>query len=141
MEMKILIRPVQSLRRCRYAGLVGLLGLFLLVGCEQPLGEGITYHKTSTLWPIFDVEKIEGVQEDGTHWKQEKGDAVAWMMTWEKEERYDKDNFLIYEKKNDAFLWGLFSSKLEETEQFRHKKGNVLFWPYDSRRVKTVADR
>jgi hypothetical protein len=118
---------------------LAIVALTCFLGCEQELGPGITYHKKIVLFPIFDVEKIEGTDQDGTRWKTEKGDAVAFLSAWEKEERYDKDNFLIYSKKKDAVLWGLFSSDEEETEEFRNKKGNILFWPHESKRLKTVS--
>ena len=129
------------LSRAMTSSVMLFLAIFTLtcfLGCEQPLGPGITYHKKVVLFPIFDVEKIEGTDEDGTRWKTEKGDAVAAISIWEKEERYDKDNFLIYSKKKDVVLWGLFSSDEEETEEFRNKKGNILFWPHESKRLKTV---
>ena len=44
-------------------------------GCEQPTPPGETYHKVSSAWPLFDVEKSEGIEEDGTSWKKEKGDV------------------------------------------------------------------
>ena len=115
--------------------------LAVLAGCEQSLAPGVTYHKVTALNPIFYVEKLEGVDDDGTKWKTEKGDAVCWLNTWEKEHRYDKEGFLIYRKERDSSLWGLFSEEVEETEEFKTKRGNFLIWPYQSRRLKTAAEK
>lgn len=128
---------------CQAGKVCGVLFLTIFAltsfyGCEQPLGPGITYHKKTILFPIFDVEKIEGTDPDGIRWKKEKGDACAAIVIWDKEERYDKDNFLIYSKKKDLVLWGLISSDEEETEEMRNKKGNILLWPHESKRLKTV---
>ena len=138
---------MNSKERKNYVGGAGKVCgvLFLAIaltsffGCEQPLGPGITYHKKIILFPIFDVEKIEGTDSDGIRWKKEKGDACAAIVIWDKEERYDKDNFLVYSKKKDLVLWGLISSDEEETEDMRNKKGNILLWPHESKRLKTVG--
>ena len=134
-------------KKCLGGAMKGSVMLFLAIvaltcflGCEQELGPGITYHKKTILFPIFDIEKIEGADADGTRWKKEKGDAAAAVVIWEKEERYDKDNFLIYSKKKDAVLWGLFASDEEETEEMRNKKSNILFWPHESKRLKTIPN-
>ena len=119
---------------------LAIFALTSFFGCEQPLGPGVTYHKKIVLFPIFDVEKIEGTDQDGTRWKKEKGDAVAFISIWEKEERYDKDNSLIYSKKKDAVLWGLFTSESEEDQKIENKKGNILIWPHESKRLKTVSE-
>ncbi len=109
-------------------------------GCDQPLEPGITYHKKTVLFPIFDVEKIEGTDPDGTRWIKEKGDACAAIIIWDKEDKYDKDNFAVYKRRKDLVIWGLISSDEEETEKFRNKKGNILFWPHESKRLKTMGD-
>ena len=114
----------------------GLAALALAsVGCEQPLAEGQTYHKLHAAWPLFDVEKWEGVNEDGTTWKKERGDACCWLATWEKEKKYDKNGFQIYSKERSGFF-PLFSNEKEESEEFTLKNGMFLFSPYESYRKK-----
>ncbi len=115
-----------------------LAGLALLVfsGCQQPLRPGETYHKLTVAWPFFDVEKSEGIDENGIKWVKEKGDAVCWLATWDNEKRYDKDNFLVYRKEKGAFF-PFYSNEIEESEEFRSKQGAVLVFPYKSYRVKT----
>ena len=104
-------------------------------GCEQPLRENETYHKKAIAWPMFDVEKWEGINpEDGTSWKKEVGDILI-LATWEKQERFDKDNFRIYRKEKSGFF-PLWFSEVEESEGFINKKGSVLIYPYESRRLK-----
>ncbi len=136
---KLSISPAGSARYA-VALVTVVFALTFLDGCEQPLGPGMTYHTVTNLWPIFDVEKSEGIDDDGTRWKKEKGDAVCWLSTWEKEEKRDKEGFLIYSLKKESSFLGLFSSEVEETEKYRNKKGNVLFWPYQSRRRKTLEN-
>ena len=116
----------------------GLAALALAsVGCEQPLAEGQTYHKLHVAWPLFDVEKWEGVNEDGSTWKKERGDAICWLATWEKDRTYDKNGFQTYFKERSGFF-PLYSTEKEESEEFVSKKGMVLFSPYESYRKKNV---
>ncbi|MBN2375760.1 MAG: hypothetical protein JXD22_05140 [Sedimentisphaerales bacterium] len=107
----------------------------LLTGCEQPLEPGMTYHKLSSAWPIFDLEKWEGVEEGGITWKREKGDACCWLATWENNERFDKEGFRIYRKEKSGFF-PIYATEVEETEKFINKQGSVLFYPYKSQRIK-----
>jgi len=114
--------------------LVGI-GLSFSVGCEQPLRENETYHKKAVAWPLFDVEKWEGINpEDGTRWKREVGDMLI-LATWETEERFDKDDFRIYRKEKSGFF-PLWFTEIEESEAFVNKKGSVLIYPYESKRLK-----
>ena len=124
-----------------YAGILALaaVALAVMAGCEQPKRPGETYHKLATAWPIFDLEKWEGEEPDGTKWEREKGDAICWLSTWEKEKRYDKDGYLIYTKENNSFF-PLYSTKFEESPEFIHKEGTVLIFPYISHRVKTEGE-
>ena len=124
-----------------YAGILALsaVALTLTAGCEQPQMPGETYHKLATAWPIFDLEKWEGEEPDGTRWEKEKGDAVCWLATWEKEKRYDKDGYLIYEKEKNGFF-PLYSTKFEESPEFVHKEGTILLFPYISHRTKTEGE-
>jgi len=135
--------PVKNVNRnAAVGGLVAksliLAGLALLVfsGCQQPLRPGETYRKLTVAWPIFDVEKSEGIDENGVKWVKEKGDAVCWLATWDNEKRYDKDNFLIYRKEKGGFF-PFYFNEIEESEDFRSKQGAVLVFPYKSYRVKT----
>ena len=111
------------------------LALAVSAGCEQPQ-PGETYHKLVTAWPVFDLEKWEGEEPDGATWEKEKGDAICWLSTWEKEKRYDKDGYLTHKKENSGFF-PLYSTKFEETPEFIHKEGTVLLiFPYISHRSK-----
>lgn len=122
-------------------GLSSLLlvaGVFLSMGCEQTV-PGETYRKKTIAWPIFDVDKSEGLNPDGTKWQKEKGDAICWLSTWEKEKTYDNEGFLIYRKQKNAFI-PLYWNEEEENREFTHKKGAVLLiWPYESKRAKMEA--
>jgi len=109
---------------------------FAGLGCQQPLQPGETYHKLSTAWPLFDLEKWRGEMEDGTTYEKEKGDAACWLSTWEKEKRYDRDGRLIYYKKRSGFF-PFFDHLEEETDEFTYKEGRILLSPYVTRRKKT----
>lgn len=116
-----------------------LITFMTTLGCEQTtIPPGETYHKVSSAWPLFDVEKSEGIEPDGSKWQKEKGDAICWLSTWEKEKKYDKDGFLIYRKERDSFF-PLYTHEVEETKEFKTKQGNVLIFPYYSRRAKTLS--
>jgi len=122
--------------RCGLVLIVIGLGFTILTGCEQPLKENETLHMTMFIWPFLDVERWKGINpEDGTSWKKERGDAICWLSTWEKEQRFDKDGFPIYRKERSTFL-PLWSTQIEESEAFINKKGSVLVFPYDSRQRK-----
>lgn len=110
-----------------------------LVGCEQPLEEGQTYHRITNAWPLWSVEKWEGQEPDGTTWTREKGDACCWLSTWDKERKYDSRGMLIYKKEKSGFF-PLYSHMIEESDEFRLKEGAVLIFPYRSYRVKTHSD-
>ena len=116
-----------------------VMAVACLAGCEQPTVPGETYHKVSNAWPLFTFEKSEGIQDDGTKWKKEKGDAVFWLSTWDKEKRYDKDGFLIYRKEKSGFF-PLWVTEIEESQEFRTKQGSVLILPYKSHRIKTAGE-
>ena len=117
------------------AALTILAALTVLTGCEQPLAEGETYHKKTIAWPLFDIERSEGVTEQNIHWKKEKGDAIAWLSSWEKEEHRDKKGFVVYRKERSTFF-PLWSTEIEETEEYQRKWGSVLMYPYRSDRKK-----
>jgi hypothetical protein len=130
-----------NLGRTGYGLILLVVGLVfaVLAGCDQPLGPNETYHKLTTAWPIFDLEKSEGIDENGIRWKKEKGDAICWLSSWEKEHRFDKDNFLVYRKERNTFF-PLYTAEIEESEEFIHKWGSVLLYPYRSKRLKTPGD-
>ncbi len=117
--------------------ILACLGAVLVGGCEQPNQKQETYNKKIVAWPLFDLEKTEGVNEDGTTWRKEKGDQICWLITWEKEKTYDKDGFVIYRKEKSAFF-PLYSDEEEESAEFRIHKGMVLVFPFYSKRDKTV---
>jgi hypothetical protein len=124
----------------RNTGLVPVLAvtvaLSLLAGCQQP-NPGETTHKLTVAWPIFDSEKWEGVNPDGTRYYKEKGDACVWLASWEKERTYDKDGFLTYRKERSGSF--LADSQVEESKDFIIKQSRVLFFPHYSREVKNPA--
>jgi hypothetical protein len=111
----------------------GLLAVMVvaLAGCEQPLKQGETYHKVSVAWPIFDVEKSEGVSQDGVHWKKETGDAACWLSSWEKIQKFDKEDNQIYRKERKTFI-PFYNAEMEKNQQGTKTWGSVLFYPYSS---------
>lgn len=117
-----------------------LAALAVLAGCEQPLAEGETYHKKTIAWPLFDVERSEGVTDQNVHWKKETGDAVVWLASWEKEERFDNEGFRVYRKERSTFI-PLWNAEVEESEEFKSRKGNVLVFPYESYRKKDLDEQ
>ena len=117
------------------AVLAGLMAI-AITGCHQP-APGETDYTFVPAWPIFDLEKSRGIDpDDGTMWEKEKGDACCWLATWEKERKYDKDNFLIYRKEKSGFF-PIFSTEVEENKEVRKKKGIVFIWPHESTHIKT----
>ncbi|MBN2210645.1 MAG: hypothetical protein JW709_04540 [Sedimentisphaerales bacterium] len=117
-------------------GLLLIGCIILTTGCEQTI-PGEIYRKKTVAWPIFDVEKSEGLNADGTKWQKEKGDACCWLSSWEKEKTYDNQGFLIYRKEKNAFI-PIYWNEEEESKEFTYKKGAVLLiWPYESKRAKT----
>ena len=126
-------RPVA--RSMMVAAVAATITLFLAGGCEQPPAPGETYHKKVVLWPIVDNERWEGV-EDGQRWMKEKGDAVL-LAYWDKEKRYDSKGDLTYRCESSLFF-PLYSTKVEETQEYIEKEGSVLLWPYKSRQDKEL---
>ncbi len=118
---------------------LGAAVLATAVGCARTPLPGETSYKKSVAWPIFDVEKIEGVDKNGTKWIKEKGDACCFLATWSKQYKYDKDHFLIYSKTHSAFF-PFYSDDKEETPTFKEHNASVLFFPYQSRQLKTDQD-
>ncbi len=131
--MKMRIFDLRNNRTLGGGMMLGLLATLVaaLAGCEQKLQPGETYHKLSVAWPIFDVEKTEGVGENGVHWQKEKGDAACWLATWEKLQKFDKEDNLIYRKERKTFI-PLYNAEVEESQQFTKTWGSVLFYPYSS---------
>jgi len=101
-------------------------------GCEQPPLEGETYRKVAVAWPLFDFEIVEGQTADGLTWRKEKGDACAWLASWDKEKRYDEHGFLVYRKEKSAFF-PFYYDQIEESKTFREHKGAILIFPFVSR--------
>jgi hypothetical protein len=79
---------------CNLGGAITLavlaLGLVGLTGCERRLEPGETYHKTAIAWPLFDVEKTEGVDGNGLRWSHEKSDAVIWLASSDKLHKFER---------------------------------------------------
>jgi hypothetical protein len=115
--------------------LAGLLAAGGLAGCQQTI-PGETYRKVTVAWPLFDVEKSEGINADGTKWQKEKGDMVCWLGSWEKDYTYDNDGFLVARRERSTFF-PIYSNDEQEDKEFYTKQGAVLIFPYYSRRAKT----
>lgn len=113
-----------------------LATLMVVAGCQEAPLPGETYRKKAVAFPIFDFEKTAGVNDDGTRWEKEKGDAVCWLSTWEKERVYDAEGTLISLTERDGFF-PLWSTEIVETVDYRHRKGSVLLFPHESYRRKT----
>ena len=127
------VSPMQALGLP--AVLLTLTVLIWTVGCQETPLPGETYRKKAIAWPLFDFEKTAGINPDGTRWEKEKGNAVCWLSTWEKQRTYDQDGTLISRKERDGFF-PLWSTEIEETPDFRHRKGAVLLFPHESYRKK-----
>ena len=114
-----------------------LLGVFLLFsgGCQQTPRAGETYRKGVFIWPIYVVEKSAGQTDDGSRWDKEKG-TILLLGFWEKEKRYDKNDFLNFRKETSTFI-PFYSDQEEETKEFREHKGSILLFPYYSKKAKT----
>ncbi|MBN1765424.1 MAG: hypothetical protein JW860_09230 [Sedimentisphaerales bacterium] len=113
------------------------LSVLLASGCQKaPLAGEETYRKEAFVWPVFDFEKTRGINEDGTTWEKEKGDACFWLASWEKERRYDKDNFLIYRKERSGIFPFCSDEEVEDME-FSEHRGSVLIFPFYSKKSKT----
>ena len=117
----------------RFALALGALALVAVAlgGCEPALQQGETYHKLTVAWPIFDVEKSEGVGQDGVRWTREKGDAAFWLASWEKTKKFDKCNNEIYDKERSTGI-PFFNKEREESQRSIKTWGSVLFCPYES---------
>jgi hypothetical protein len=119
---------------------LGALALMIvgLGGCQPGVQPGETYHKLTVAWPIFDVEKSEGVGQDGVRWTKEKGDAVFWLASWEKTQKFDNGNNEIYDKERSTGL-PFYNAQREESQQFIKTWGSVLLFPYESYTDKNAA--
>ena len=119
--------------------IMGLAAALLLpaLGCQEAPGPGETYRKVAVALPIFEFENTEGVLDDGTTWRKEKGNAICWLSTWEREKRYDKEGYLIFRKEQRGFF-PLYGHEEEETKEYKKTKGAVLIFPYESYRTKST---
>jgi hypothetical protein len=121
---------------CGLGGTMFLLSaaaLLALAGCERPLQPGETYHKLTVAWPLFDVEKSEGVENDLT-WTKEQGDAGFWLASWNVLRKFDKGGDRVYRKERKTFI-PFYNVNVEEGDQFRKTWGSILFYPYRSYRT------
>jgi hypothetical protein len=115
------------------AGLVGA-GMFvaMLSGCQRVPLPGETAYKESNAGPIYYFENIEGVNEDGSTWKKERGNACCWLSYWDREKKYDKDGFLLEAKEKSGFF-PIWSSEEIESKELKEHKATFLCFPYQSR--------
>lgn len=116
---------------------LSVFSLIWVIGCQEAPLPGETYRKKISAWPIFEFEKTAGINADGTTWEKEKGNAVCWLSTWERERTYDQDGVLIYRKEKSGFF-PINSDEIEETTEFRLHKGAVLLFPFESYQKKGV---
>ena len=139
--MKTRIFDLQSSQVLGGGMTLGLLAVAVvaLAGCQPAAQPGETYHKLTVAWPIFDVEKSEGVDKDGVRWAKEKGDAAFWLASWEKLQKFDKQNNPIYDKERKTAI-PLYNAEREESQEFVRTWGSVLFYPYKSYTDKNAAD-
>lgn len=117
--------------KTRVLGMVlGVAILGLTTGCEQPR-PGETYRKVAVAFPIFDSEKTEGINPDGSKWTRDKGDVICFLGVWDKKKTYDKEGFLI-ERDEKSWFFPFASTEVHENAEKIHKKGSFLFWPNES---------
>jgi hypothetical protein len=111
-----------------------ILPVLFSAGCQETPLAGETYRKTGNAWPLFAFENTEGINDNKTTWRKEKGE-ICLIGTWEKAERRDKDGFLIH-RKNKSGIFPLYMDELEESKEFRDHKGSIIVFPFHSRRTK-----
>ena len=124
----------------RAAIVIGAMAMMVVAvaGCQPAPQQGETYHKITVAWPIFDIDKSEGVGQDGVRWTKEKGDAAFFLASWEKTRKFDKYNNEIYDKERSTGI-PFYNKEREESQQFTKTWGSVLFCPYQSYTDKTPA--
>ncbi len=128
---------VSSMCESRRLGLLLVLtamGAISLAGCEKTLEPGETYHKVSVGFPIFDVDRSEGVEADGTQWEKVKGDAAVLLYTWDFNRKYCKQE-MVYRKERKTFI-PFYSVNVEETPEYKKTWGMILLFPYSSNQLK-----
>ena len=129
------MKKIEVSKNCVLVSLVmGSVMVVMLTGCQRVPLPGETSYKESNAGPIYYFEKIEGVNEDGSTWKKEKGNAICWLSYWEKDKTYDKDGFLIAAKEKEGFF-PIWSSEITQDKDFREHKASFLIFPYESRRT------
>jgi len=94
-------------------------------GC-QTLGPGDSRQENCSLWPVLDAEKSEGVNEDGSRWIKENGDALL-VAHWNNHRTYDKDGLLI---KCDDYseIWPLFEARNQVNNGSKNASGRILLF-------------
>lgn len=113
----------------------------ILTGCQQEPLSGETYRKEASAWPLFGFQNSKGVNEDGSTWEKEKGDAFAGLQTWDRQATYDKDGYVISRTEKSGFF-PISSDEIEETREYRIHKGTVLLlFPFYSKRAKNVESK
>jgi len=128
------MKKMKLSKRCVVlAGLVIACAMVvMLAGCQRVPLPGETSYKESNAGPIYYFENIGGVNEDGSTWKKEKGNACCWLSYWERDKKYDKDGFLLEAKEKSGFF-PLWSSEETESKELREHKATFLIFPYHSR--------
>jgi hypothetical protein len=110
----------------------------MLAGCQRVPLPGETAYKESNAGPIYYFENIEGVNEDGSTWKKERGNACCWLSYWERQKKYDKDGFLLEAKEKSGFF-PIWSSEETQSKELKEHKATFLCFPYQSRSTGQVS--
>ena len=114
----------------RFIFLIAIATVLLLsAGCGPKLGT--THSSSIELWPIFDIDKSQGVNEDGSTWVSEDGDAVL-IVHWSDRKTYDT-NGLVIECANDSEIWPFFNTSCAKGPDGKSSSGTILlFFKYGS---------
>ena len=97
----------------------------LLSGCQQPK-PGATRTSTCKLWPVFDITKSQGLEDDGARWISEKGDAVL-IAHWKNRKTYDSTGSLT-EYSNHSEVWPLFDTSCSKSQGRKSSSGTILLF-------------
>ncbi len=109
-----------------------------IAGCQQSLKPGETSHKVAVAFPLFDSEKWTGVDEKGLRYEKEKGDAVCFLIGWEKTRKFTKDDESVCRKNRSTFI-PFYTTETEETQQYVKTSSLVLLFPSSSYKTKVDA--
>ena len=107
------------------AALMMSLACLLLLGCQQHK-PGSSHSSSCKLWPIFDVTKSEGVNDDGSKWLNEKGDAIL-VAHWNNRKTYDSNGLLVgFDDYSE--VWPLFEARSSKKDGAKDASGTILLF-------------